>query len=135
MSNHVMVCRRAMRIVENRVNSFFHSHGHEPRHIWVLFCTRNLNLSQGCCAERLGINKNVMVDLVDEMETKGLIHRIRNPENRKEIFLRVTKKGQNLLEWSDAVIESAILQGFHPLTKDQIDQLHAFAKSIVDANT
>jgi DNA-binding MarR family transcriptional regulator len=134
MSNHVTVCRRAIRIVENRVNSFFHSHGYEPRHIWVLICTRGVNLSQGACAERLGINKNVMVDLVDEMETKGLIHRVRNPENRKETLLRITKKGQNLLEWSDAVIESAVLQGFHPLTKDQIDMLHAFAKSIVDAN-
>jgi DNA-binding MarR family transcriptional regulator len=76
-----------------------------------------------------------MVELADEMEAKGLIHRVRNPNNRREIFLRITKKGQNLLEWSDAVIESAVLKGFHPLTKDQIDQLHAFAKSIVDANT
>jgi DNA-binding MarR family transcriptional regulator len=133
MSNHVIVCRRAMRIVENRVNSFFQSHGHAPRHIWVLLCTRDLHLSQGACAARLGVNKNVMVELVDEMEAKGLIHRVRNPENRKETLLRITKKGQNLLEWSDAVIESAVLHGFHPLTKDQIDQLHAFAKSIVDA--
>jgi len=76
-----------------------------------------------------------MVDLVDEMEVRELLHRTRNPDNRKEVLLRVTKKGQNLLEWSDVVVETALLQAFSPLSRDQIDQLHDFAKQIVESAT
>jgi DNA-binding MarR family transcriptional regulator len=72
--------------------------GLEPRHIGML---RRLvsaeGQSQQTLGQSLGINANAMVFLVDDLESKGLVERRRNPDDRRSNALYLTPQGHQAL--------------------------------------
>lgn len=48
-------------------------------------------------AERMGLKHNSMVELVDRSEKQGLLVRKDDTQDRRRTLLKVTRKGQNLL--------------------------------------
>lgn len=54
--------------------------------------------SQKDLAERLGINRTVMVRLIDRLEELGHVSRTRNPANRRSYVLSLTDAGRAALE-------------------------------------
>jgi DNA-binding MarR family transcriptional regulator len=45
-------------------------------------------------AENHGITKGAVSQLVKKLEKKGLVERYKNPTNQKEVFLKLTMKGE-----------------------------------------
>ena len=72
--------------------------GLEPRHIGML---RRLvsaeGQSQQTLGQSLGINANAMVFLVDDLESRGLVERRRNPDDRRSNALHLTPQGHRAL--------------------------------------
>jgi DNA-binding MarR family transcriptional regulator len=54
--------------------------------------------SQHELAERLGINRTLMVRLIDRLEAAGYLTRIRNPANRRTYVLSLTEAGRKALD-------------------------------------
>jgi DNA-binding MarR family transcriptional regulator len=75
--------------------------GH-PRDVGVLATLQALGpLSQQDLAERLSVNRTVMVTLIDGLEARGFVERVRNPQDRRAYALRPTPAG---LEWTAAML-------------------------------
>ena len=55
------------------------------------------SLSQVDLAERLGINRTVMVAVIDRLEKSGHVRRTRNPDNRRSYVLSLTDEGRSAL--------------------------------------
>ncbi|MEY9212799.1 MarR family transcriptional regulator [Thermobifida halotolerans] len=53
-------------------------------------------LSQRELAERLGLEKSTVSRMVADLERKGLLHRERDPANRRVHRLRITERGRQL---------------------------------------
>lgn len=53
--------------------------------------------SQQALAERLGINRTIMVHLVERLEREGYVTRTRNPDNRRSYVLSLTEAGRREL--------------------------------------
>src|SRR6185369_11440547 len=53
--------------------------------------------SIGEVASRLQIVHHSAVELVDRLEEQGLIQRRRNPDDRRQVFLSLTQKGERVL--------------------------------------
>jgi len=49
-------------------------------------------------AERLGVRHHSAVELVDRLEQRGLVQRERNESHRSFVFVRITRKGESILE-------------------------------------
>jgi DNA-binding MarR family transcriptional regulator len=49
-------------------------------------------------AERLGLKHNSAVELVDRSETEGLVSRQEDPGDRRRALVRLTRKGERLLD-------------------------------------
>ena len=49
-------------------------------------------------AERLGLKHNSAVELVDRSEREGLVVREEDPADRRRAIVRLTRKGERLLE-------------------------------------
>ena len=63
----------------------------------MLAATSDPPLSQGCMADILGVNRNVMVLEIDRLEKRGLVKRERLPANRREQIITLTPKGKRTL--------------------------------------
>jgi DNA-binding MarR family transcriptional regulator len=57
--------------------------GHEPRVAYL--------------AERLQIQHHSAVELVDRLAAKGLIHRVRGQQDRREVHVKLTPQGERVL--------------------------------------
>jgi DNA-binding MarR family transcriptional regulator len=83
-------------------------------------------LSQRNVAERLGINRTIMVRLVDRLERAGYVTRTRNPANRRSYALSLTEAGREALdEMRDAasIRDERITAPLNRRQRQRLDQL------------
>jgi DNA-binding MarR family transcriptional regulator len=76
-------------------------HGIEPQQHQLLLAVRGFpgpsRPTIGDIAERLCVEHHTTVGLVDKLEERGLVRRERGTRDRREVFLRLTPAGGNLL--------------------------------------
>lgn len=75
--------------------------GIEPQQHQALLAVKGLpeahRATVGVLAERLQIQHHSAVELVDRLEAHGLLKRVRSRTDRREVLLRVTRRGTELL--------------------------------------
>lgn len=102
-----------------------------PRQGWVLMAAEELPLSQGLTADILGINANVMVRVVDSLEARGLIKRVKNLKNRRESRLVVTTKGKLMLKKMFSGWERRTIAIFRPVSPEEVERCSHMAKAVI----
>jgi DNA-binding MarR family transcriptional regulator len=89
--------RRFSRHMEEQVREL----GVNPQQYQVILAVRGLPPEQaptvGCLAERMQLNHNSMVELVDRCEEAGLLRRTRSKADRRQVTLAITGPGEALL--------------------------------------
>jgi DNA-binding MarR family transcriptional regulator len=72
--------------------------GADPRTYAVLLALASANgQSQRQLSERLGIHRNAMVTVVDNLEDQGLVKRLPHPADRRAVAVTLTAKARRLL--------------------------------------
>jgi DNA-binding MarR family transcriptional regulator len=79
--------------------------------------------SQRQLSERLGIHRNVMVTIVDNLERQGLVKRLRHPDDRRAFAVTLTDKARELLPALDAQGRAQEDEITAPLSADERDGL------------
>lgn len=75
--------------------------GSDPRDFLVLDALTGRDWeSQLDLAERLGINRTIMVGVIDRLEARDEVRRTRNPDNRRQYVLSLTDRGREAVEAS-----------------------------------
>jgi MarR family transcriptional regulator, transcriptional regulator for hemolysin len=82
-------------------------------------CARN----QAELAKQLGVDRTVMVYLVDDLEKAGLVERIPDPADRRSRLIRATEAGSERLDAIDAAITAAESELLSALSADEQRQL------------
>jgi DNA-binding MarR family transcriptional regulator len=75
--------------------------------------------SQQDLAHRLGINRTIMVKLLDQLQSAGYVTRTRNPANRRTYVLSLTGEGRKALTDLRDAVESRDEQITAPLTEPE----------------
>jgi DNA-binding MarR family transcriptional regulator len=57
-----------------------------------------VSISIAYAAERLGLKHNTVVELVDRCEKEELLQRTSDPEDRRRVCLKVSSRGQEILD-------------------------------------
>ena len=75
--------------------------GLEPQHHQVLLCVKGLpdeaRATIGDVAERLQIQHHSTVELVDRLAKHGYVRRFRDGQDRRQVLLQLTAKGEKVL--------------------------------------
>jgi DNA-binding MarR family transcriptional regulator len=125
----------AMKIVEARFEAMdFKKYGITVRQFWILLIASHRSVSQGVIADGLDINKNSMVDLIDDMESRHLVRRVRNPENRKECLIEIQPKGSEVFHSITRDQKDSIAEGFFPLAVRDVRKLWNWAIEIIETH-
>jgi DNA-binding MarR family transcriptional regulator len=89
-------------------------------------------------ARRLGIDRSVMVGLLDSLELAGLVARQPNPTDRRERVIAITASGSARLATIQAQLENARAHVLAPLTPKQrqgfVEALHTVVAHIGTAD-
>ena len=98
--------------------------GLEPQQYLLLLALRGLPLgskaSIGNLAERMQLRHHSVVELADRLERRSLLRRERSRDDRREVILRLTPRGENILT---------------KLAKERLAELRTAAPALVRALT
>jgi DNA-binding MarR family transcriptional regulator len=81
-------------------------------------------LSQHGIAQRLHVDSSTIVDLVDQLEKRGLATRRRSPTDRRVQLVAMADEGQAVLAAGDGLAASLREQVFSRLTAQDYEHLH-----------
>jgi MarR family transcriptional regulator, transcriptional regulator for hemolysin len=110
--------------------------GLTPREIWVLLAARCATpVTQKQIARHLALNENVLVVLLDRLEKSGHARRVRNPANRREQFVRLTPKGENVARRAVTQRAKFYRTVFAPLDDISIQAVFKAANTILSFET
>lgn len=89
--------RKFLRHMEEEVRQF----GLNPQQYQLVLAIKGLPKSQvptiTCLAERMQLNHNSMVELVDRCEERDMLRRQRSSSDRRQVTLALTAEGEGLL--------------------------------------
>ena len=75
--------------------------GIEPQHHQIMLAIKGKPAGEepriAYLAERLQIKHHIAVELVDRLENKGFITRIRSSKDRREVLVKLTPRGEHIL--------------------------------------
>ncbi|MCY9784462.1 MarR family transcriptional regulator [Nocardiopsis sp. EMB25] len=72
----------------------------------------------------LGIDPNVMVGLIDDLEEQGLVARERNPRDRRRYIVTPTERARRHLDEAREAVSRAEAELFAPLAAEEVRALH-----------
>ena len=83
-------------------------------------------------ARQCQLDVGAMTRMLDRLEAKGLVTRVRSSEDRRVVNLELTREGRESAKQIPAVlckVQNAFLQGF---TQDEFRQLKALLRRVLD---
>jgi len=75
--------------------------------------------SQHDIARRMGVDRTTMVDLVDELEAKGLVQRRPDPRDRRKNVVALTEAGRTTVQGATRAVAEAERRFLGPLSDDE----------------
>lgn len=92
----------------------------------------NGSLSPSQIAKHILVNSSTVTGIIDRLEHKGLVRRLRVSQDRRVITVELTKSGKVLAENAPPPVQQKIIDGLNKLSAEQIDQTAAVLISLTD---
>jgi DNA-binding MarR family transcriptional regulator len=97
----------------------------------VLLVGENAVSSAAGLCDKLAYDPGAMTRLLDRLESKGIVRRVRTPEDRRTIQLELTDSGKSLFPkiiGAIADVNNSLLRGF---SRDEVSQLEGFLRRML----
>jgi len=124
--------RKYLRHMEDRARAM----GHNPQQYQVLLAIKGLPKGKSptisAIAERMQLNHNSMVELVDRCEERGLLHRARSESDRRQVVLAITPEGEALMR-QHAAAGRQQLRTIGPILSESIRRLLEDTRNVKDS--
>lgn len=88
-------------------------------------------LSQHELGQQLGIDRTTVVELIDDLERKGVVERRRNPVDRRSYLLTLTPKGRTFQKRATRVFDSAADDFFAPLAPAEREAMRDMLRRMI----
>ena len=74
-------------------------------------------------AEKLQIPKQQLTKLINDLETKGLVERIHDTENRRRVYIRICDTGRTLMDEVKQEMLQSTLHGLRAYSKEELQEM------------
>jgi DNA-binding MarR family transcriptional regulator len=137
MNNHdntgdqvIIALRRVIRAVDLHSRTLAASHGLTGPQALILKALQNGYLTAGELANRVSLSQGTVTDILNRLEQRGLIRRLRDTQDRRRVFVEATDDGLALAEQSPPLLQESFLQRFNNLQDWEQSQLLASLQRI-----
>lgn len=131
MGDQVIVAlRRVIRAVDLHSRTLVESHGLTGPQALILKALQGGSLSAGELATQVSLSQGTVTDILNRLEQRGLIKRLRDTQDRRRVMVLETDAGQALLEQSPPLLQEWFAQRFNNLQDWEQTQLLASLQRI-----
>jgi DNA-binding MarR family transcriptional regulator len=125
--------RKYLRHMEDRARQI----GINPQQYQVLLAIKGLPKDKSptisTIAERMQLNHNSMVELVDRCEERGMLRRARSSSDRRQVVLTITPEGETLMRQLAAGARQQ-LRTIGPILSESIRRLMEDTRNVKDSS-
>jgi len=126
----IVALRRVIRAVDLHSRTLVESHGLTGPQALILKGLEGGSLSAGELASRVNLSQGTVTDILNRLEKRGLIIRIRDTTDRRRVWIQLTADGQTILEQSPPLLQERFAQRFNNLQDWEQTQLLASLQRI-----
>ncbi|MGD8557033.1 MAG: MarR family transcriptional regulator [Chromatiales bacterium] len=131
IGEHVIIAlRRVIRAVDLHSRNLAASHGLTGPQALLLKALQHGRLSAGELASRVSLSQGTVTDILNRLEKRGTIMRLRDASDRRRVLVELTPKGFALLEESPPLLQERFIQRFSCLEEWEQTQLLASLQRI-----
>ena len=98
----------------------------------LLALHENGSLPPSQIAKHILVNSSTVTGIIDRLEHKGLVERLRNSPDRRVITVRLTKTGKMLAENAPPPIQQKIFDGLNKLSESEIEHIARTLSKLTD---
>ncbi|MFG2297014.1 MarR family winged helix-turn-helix transcriptional regulator [Streptomyces sp. NPDC048603] len=110
-------------VTETRIRKALGAAGLTPRHAMTLMHLDAGPVGQRALAERLEVDPSVLVGILNDLETEGLVERRRDPADRRRHIVAITGSGSAALGQTNAALDEVERGIFGNLSDEECEQL------------
>ena len=131
IGEHVIIAlRRVIRAVDLHSRNLAASHGLTGPQALLLKALQHGKLSAGELASRVSLSQGTVTDILNRLEKRGLIVRLRDATDRRRVLVEATRQGLAVLEESPPLLQERFIQRFGQLEEWEQTQLLASLQRI-----
>ena len=131
IGEHVIIAlRRVIRAVDLHSRNLAASHGLTGPQALLLKALQHGKLSAGELASRVSLSQGTVTDILNRLEKRGLIMRLRDATDRRRVLVEATRQGLAVLEESPPLLQERFIQRFGQLEEWEQTQLLASLQRI-----
>jgi DNA-binding MarR family transcriptional regulator len=80
-------------------------------------------LTAGALAERVSLTQGTVTSILDRLEAKSLITRVRATEDRRRVLVALTREGQEAIRVAPPLMQAQFTRAFEDLPKQERESL------------
>ncbi len=131
IGEHVIIAlRRVIRAVDLHSRNLAASHGLTGPQALLLKALQHGRLSAGELASRVSLSQGTVTDILNRLEKRGLIMRLRDTADRRRVLVEATQQGLAVLKESPPLLQEQFIQRFGQLEEWEQTQLLASLQRI-----
>jgi len=122
--------RRVIRAVDLHSRRLVESHGLTGPQALLLKAVGNESLSAGTLAERVSLSQGTVTDILNRLEQRGLVTRVRSDTDRRRVMVELSPAGRDCLASSPPLLQDRFASRFEELESWEQTQLLASLQRI-----
>jgi DNA-binding MarR family transcriptional regulator len=96
-----------------------HESGLSPVYAGIMYCSYWWKMKMQDIARMSGVTKSTVTHYVDYLEKKGFVRRVRDGEDRRDVFIQLTDQGRAWVETNHNKMERFLEQSETMYTKEE----------------
>jgi DNA-binding MarR family transcriptional regulator len=125
--------RRIFKAIQEYSHKVSGKYGITGPQLWVLktiFLDGSLSL--GDLSKRMYLHPSTATGLIDVLERKGYVARVRDQEDRRVVNVQLTAKGKRLAEKAPNPAQGKMIYGLNKLKKEELNLIYDSVQKLVD---
>ena len=108
-----MALRRITRAIDLHSRRLVQSHGLTgPQALLLKSLLDGGETPVGALAQRVSLSQATVTDILNRLEKRGLVHRVRSEVDRRRVYVRATEASERLLENSPPLLQEQFAERF-----------------------
>ena len=126
----IIALRRVIRAIDLHSRTLVSTHGLTGPQALILKALQYEGLTAGELANRVSLSQGTVTDILNRLEVRGLITRIRDTDDRRRVLVEMTTAGRDLLKQSPPLLQESFVERFNNLQQWEQTQLLAALQRI-----
>lgn len=125
--------RRIFKAIQAYSHEVSEKYGITGPQLWVLkTISLNGNLALGDLGKRMYLHPSTITGLIDVMERKGYVARVRDREDRRVVKVQLTAKGKRLAEKAPNPAQGKMIYGLKKLKNEELNLIYNSVQKMVE---